>query len=1007
MNSITLPDSLVAQIRAYESRLRRTETLLAVAGGLAGLLITYVLLFVADRFVDTPKPVRFALLVAGTGAAAWFARRWAHDWLWNRRGPAALAKMLGKHFRSLADRIQGVVELASAAELPPNVSPALCRAAIAQVAEESKRHDFTEAVAAESARKWAAVAGSIGAVTLLAFVVVPKAAFNTLKRWLAPWSNVERYTFAALEPLPPELFVAHGEPFDLAIKLRADSAWRPAVAAAHIGVQEAISSDFNEGVAAFHFPGQVTEGVLTLTIGDARRNIAVHPLHRPELKELTAIVDPPDYLGYPQSRVRLHSGLAEFLQGSWVRFEGEIARTVGVAEMQAPGFSRPVELEGAKFTTAPRLADELEGPISLQWEDTHQIKPAQPYQFKISTTADTEPRVEFKDLDPEVAILGHEVLALDLAASDDYGVKETWIGWTVRSVGEERKVLAEGQSPHAPGAAQAKEVTGQMEWSPLWHQIPDDTVVELAAYTTDFFPDRQPSISWKHTIWVLSPSKHAEKLRDRMDLVLKQLDDRIRDEERQLEENKEITSRKDDLATEKATEEIKKLEAGERQNDEQLQKLAQEMEGVMKDALRNKEIPEKTLGDWKNLTEKLQQKASPQMQEASKNMQQASNSQPQQQREQEMAQAQENQQKALDTMKEAANKMSQVNENLYARNFYNRLRHAAQQERGVSDSLKKLARTTAGLAPEEIGESERKEFDQMAGRQDTNTVDVERIYNDLGTFVVRVPNEKYVAVHKEMEEKKVVGALAELAGFVRANLGLKSVGQARSWAQQLDTWAEMLQDESQSGQGEGNSEIPPEMMELMIGMVRAAQAQDTIREQTQAVQDRQWTSRRAGGEALRISQLESELADSVGKLRDKTPVQEAKPLLDKVQELMGDVSHELRAAKSDEENVGLQGMIIELLVPPDKKGGSKSQQMSKMQQQMRQMMAKAQKPGRGNQKQASNMMGLAAEGSGAAKKGATRTVEKGGGAANAGEWPEEFRDQLQAYFQNIESEGKK
>ena len=32
----------------------------------------------------------------------------------------------------------------------------------------------------------------------------------------------------------------------------------------------------------------------------------------------------------------------------------------------------------------------------------------------------------------------------------------------------------------------------------------------------------------------------------------------------------------------------------------------------------------------------------------------------------------------------------------------------------------------------------------------------------------RVPNEKYEAVQKEMQEKKVVAELTELAGFVRA-----------------------------------------------------------------------------------------------------------------------------------------------------------------------------------------------------------------------------------------------
>jgi hypothetical protein len=64
-------------------------------------------------------------------------------------------------------------------------------------------------------------------------------------------------------------------------------------------------------------------------------------------------------------------------------------------------------------------------------------------------------------------------------------------------------------------------------------------------------------------------------------------------------------------------------------------------------------------------------------------------------------------------------------------------------------------------------------------------------------------------------------------------------------------------------------------------------------------------------------------------------------------------------------------------------------------------MTKARKPGGNNSRNASNLAGTSAEGSSSNKANA-RTVEKSGGAANAGEWPEEFRDALQNYLQSIE-----
>src|ERR1043165_9276946 len=139
MNAFTLPDSLVTQLRGFEARLKRMETLAAVAGGLAGLLATFVVLFTFDRFVDTPRWARALLTLSGGVLTAWFAHAWARHWLWNRRGPAQLAKLLQRHFKALGDRLQGIIELTETKDLPPNVSPALLRAAVRQVAEESDR----------------------------------------------------------------------------------------------------------------------------------------------------------------------------------------------------------------------------------------------------------------------------------------------------------------------------------------------------------------------------------------------------------------------------------------------------------------------------------------------------------------------------------------------------------------------------------------------------------------------------------------------------------------------------------------------------------------------------------------------------------------------------------------------------------------------------------------------------------------------------------------------------
>jgi hypothetical protein len=428
--------------------------------------------------------------------------------------------------------------------------------------------------------------------------------------------------------------------------------------------------------------------------------------------------------------------------------------------------------------------------------------------------------------------------------------------------------------------------------------------------------------------------------------------------------------------------------------------------------VRNKDFPADTLAEWSGIADALQKEASPKMQEASQQMAQASQSP--QQREDGMKKAMENQQAALDAMRQAAGKMKSANENLFARNFYNRLKLAASVEHQISDGLKKLAKATVGLKPEEIGAGEKKSFDGVAGKQDGNVKDVDVLQGDMTTFLRRVPNEKYQTVVTEMDEKRAVPELGELANFVRANLGLKSVGRAKVWGDQLDTWAEMIREECKS-KGDGKSEMDPDMMELMIALVRVAVGEDNIREQTGDLERAKEKNPNHAEDGAKLGVTQNQLSGTVKDIAENPKfakfMGDVGPLLEQVTTLMHETSAALQKPDTGAETVAGQGIIIELLVPPDKKGGSQSQspQMAQMQRQMQQMMkqmTKSRVAGGNNSKTTSTLEGITAQGANVKDKANARTVEKSGGAANAGEWPEEFREALQAYFQAIGEQKK-
>jgi hypothetical protein len=293
---------------------------------------------------------------------------------------------------------------------------------------------------------------------------------------------------------------------------------------------------------------------------------------------------------------------------------------------------------------------------------------------------------------------------------------------------------------------------------------------------------------------------------------------------------------------------------------------------------------------------------------------------------------------------------------------------------------------------------------------------VDGIQNDMTAYLRRMPNDKYQKVVSEMEEKRAVPELGELANFVRANLGLKSVGRAKAWGDQLSAWAEMLRDEQKGGGGGGGGQMDPDMMELMIALVRLAVNEDTIREQTAELERTKDKNPNHADDSSKLGTTQNQLSGTAKEIEENPKfakfMGQVGPLLDEVTSLMHEVAGELHKPNTGADTTSTESIIIEMLVPPDKKGDGNSDSqspMAQMQQQMQKMMqqmTKSRTAGGNNSKNPSNLEGTTAQGSTAKDKNNTRTVEKSGGAANAGEWPEEFRESLQAFFQALEEKKK-
>src|SRR5262249_58581488 len=133
----------------------------------------------------------------------------------------------------------------------------LCEAAIHQVAEKAESRDFTQAVPNPKHRRRAVLACGALVIGLGLLGLYPAAATNAWARFLAPWRDTPRYTFAMVEELPDRLVVAHGEPFALTVRLAEQTVSRPAHSQVRVGVQAAGVAPVAGGRHELGLPPQI------------------------------------------------------------------------------------------------------------------------------------------------------------------------------------------------------------------------------------------------------------------------------------------------------------------------------------------------------------------------------------------------------------------------------------------------------------------------------------------------------------------------------------------------------------------------------------------------------------------------------------------------------------------------------------------------------------------------------------------------------------------------------
>ncbi|MEI6654967.1 MAG: hypothetical protein WCP45_09380 [Verrucomicrobiota bacterium] len=876
--TVAIPESLRQQLEEFRRHLWRVKIFEAGAAGMAGLLVSFLLVYGLDRIWMTPATVRLAILMSGTSLFAVFAPYWLHRWVWRHRREAQLARLIARRFPGLGDRLLGVIELQDQQEDIDSLSPRLRAAAMEVVAAEVGRRKLDGALPPPRHRRWALALLVLGGGVAAVLTLTPHAGINAFKRWLMPLSNTERYTFTRLDQPLAYLTVPYGEAFEVSLHLSKDSEQEPADATGRYGLQPPVRASLDGHTYQFCFPGQQDPGQVVFYIGDAVHLLSVKPIPRPSVKAVAAIVSPPAYLNIPEHTVDLSNGVLSAVEGSRVRVRLTTDRALASATFGPTRAMLSAEGEGAaaspqKVPAAAVVYTPLQGvlthhgcesltpdfdvgkvafEIPFAWIANDGLAGEAGFRLRVDALADAAPNCYLQGIERQKVMLPEETLDFDVLAEDDFGIQRAGIEWSGEFTKPTGEAPAKGELTLVEGASQQQRIGRKAAFSPKAFGIAPQKIT-LRGFAQDYFPGRGRVYSEPVVIYVLTRDEHAQLLKSQFDRVITELEDLARREGNQLDETQRLDDLKgEDLQTEENRKRLAAQEQSEEENTRRMEELTQRTEQLMKDATRNGDIDKETLKKIAESLKSMQELSSadmPKVQEKLADAQEQSNTP--EKASKDVDKAKDEQAKVVDKMKEAIDKANDANRRMEAGTFVNRLKKAATEEEAVAGTLIEGFASLLGARASDIDPKDARRLKE-ANRQQTDTAsDVRWIQEDLGHYFARTEKDAFKQIFDAMRESKIDMGLDDVRSRLRDNHSYLATEGAKQWSAKLTEWAKKLEGEMKNdpeggGGGDGGASSPEdEDLEFMLRVMKMIQQQQDLRARTRALEQFRRTPRPA------------------------------------------------------------------------------------------------------------------------------------------------------------------
>ncbi len=998
-----LPLELRTQLRALRTHLWRVKILEVVSVVVLALLGLFLIVFLTDRIGNTPGSWRFGgLALWGSAALAAFA--WtATYWVIRHRRWLVLGRFVQRWDRRSGDRLLAAIELAEGTGTLSE-SPELREAAIRQLSRQLGESSLDQSVDVRTVKRFGLAAVILTGVVIVLWGMAPGASLSAAQRLFTPWRDVERYTFAKIEPLPDEIIVAHDEPATLSVSLNRDATWKPKIAKLRIHPQRKSLQAVKEN-DAYHFnlPPLRTPAETQVAVGDQRTSLSIKPVHRPGLTKLEGKVTLPAYLKLPDREMDLTAGKAGLVPGSRLSLTGTVTRELANASLSGR-LDVPFTIEGAHFQVSGLEVNTQTEVYPLTWTDSLGLSSKESFDLRITPREDATPQVVIDaGVTSPIAVLESDMIMLAVRASDDFGLREIGFLWTAGGGSDEPE---EGWVNHQPlrnGQPADEELGADVAFAPSKLGL-EPQVWRVFAYALDYLPNRAPVFSPPLTVQVLSPAEHAALLQSQFRQVQEQLEEVAREESALMQRNEELA------AEELDSDQLAEQRQAELENAQSLEKLTEQAKDVFQKALKNESVDAAALAPFADMLGAMQEAASQGMPSVANSLgnaqAQANTPDGQGKAKKSLEEAIAKQKEVLEKLAAAMNQGQRAEEQMEAGTFVNRFRQVADEEQSVAVHMQGTMRDTLGLTREALKAGDAQLLDELSNRQSDLREQVGFLQTDLEAYFRRTGKPVYQEVSQLMQEASVVPGLGAITSRIATNQHGRVVRQALAWAETFHRWADILaekpDDQESPTEGDDSDEAgePDTNLAMTLGLMRLVQREMTLRDETRTLHAMRETHADYAGAAAKLAFSQWDIGKDVANLLAQAFNPGIQKRLRNAVKGISDAGQLLEKKETGPETIAAETEVIEVLAEAAKNSGEAGGNASSMEA-LEEMLAEMQignRPGGNAMGGASSLVGAAFDGESVTDGREERTVDKTTGNVE-GKIPEEFREVLTSFFE--------